>query len=203
MLKTSAIIMASGCSTRMHTNKLFLDYQGMTFLEHTLRVTEQADFFERILVISPNNLQNLTSTLPSDVIVVPNVVADTGQSASVRLGTKAASGEGYLYLTIDQPLLNQDIFEELFPVYRKERIVFPVDQKKTPYSPMFFGTVFRSELLQVTGKTGGRAVRNKHPEAWCEVQVKKPSCLLDIDTPEDYQKLIQSTSKQMQERKSR
>ena len=187
MLKVSAIIMASGCSLRMGTNKLFLDYQGETFLERTLNLTKKVSFFERILVISPENLQGLK--LPTDLKVVQNTEAQKGQSASVRLGTKAATGEGYLYLTIDQPRLTQALLESLFSAYSKKNIVFPINQREAPCSPIFFGEIFRSELLKVTGVSGGRVVRNNHPEAWRKIRVDKPECLVDIDTPEEYQTL--------------
>nr|WP_239644534.1 NTP transferase domain-containing protein [Enterococcus crotali] len=44
MLKISAIIMASGNSSRMGTNKLSLDYQGQTFLEHVLKLSKKMAF---------------------------------------------------------------------------------------------------------------------------------------------------------------
>lgn len=44
MIKISAIIMASGSSSRMGKNKLFLDYQGITFLEHIVTLTEKVAF---------------------------------------------------------------------------------------------------------------------------------------------------------------
>lgn len=188
MQKISAIIMASGSSSRMGRNKLFLEFQGETFLNRTLNLSKKVDFFERILVISPENLQGLT--LPKGIKVVLNRDAEKGQSASVRLGTKAASGEGYLYLTIDQPLLNQTLLKSLFSAYSSDTIVFPVDQMENPYSPIFFGEKFRSELLKVTGQAGGREVRNNHPEAWRKIQVDAPEYLIDIDTPEEYQILI-------------
>ncbi|WP_430606467.1 molybdenum cofactor cytidylyltransferase [Enterococcus sp. AZ170] len=188
MLKISAIIMASGKSSRMGVNKLFLDYQGKTFLEHSLSLSSEIPFFERILVISPENLHGLK--LPKDLKIIQNLEAEKGQSTSVRLGTKAASGGGYLYLTVDQPLLNRTLIECLLPAYSKEAIVFPVDKMLAPCSPIFFGNKFRTELLKVTGKNGGRAVRNRHPEAWHKIQVADPQRLIDIDTPTDYIKLV-------------
>ncbi|MFD2388094.1 NTP transferase domain-containing protein [Enterococcus rivorum] len=53
MIDVSVIIMASGYSKRMGENKLFLKYKNKTFLEHTLTLVNKVDFFERILVISP------------------------------------------------------------------------------------------------------------------------------------------------------
>jgi molybdenum cofactor cytidylyltransferase len=188
MLKVSAVIMASGNSSRMGTNKLFLNYQGQTFLQHALQLTQQLDVYERILVLSPENAQDLH--LPEDVTLVINQQAHLGQSASVRLGTRQASGDGYLYLTVDQPLLTPALFTPVFAAYATERIVFPINESGDPCSPIFFGKKFRSELLAVTGATGGRSVRQRHPEAWRGISVKEPERLVDIDTPFAYQKLL-------------
>ncbi|GGC78835.1 NTP transferase domain-containing protein [Enterococcus wangshanyuanii] len=188
MVKISAIIMASGFSKRMGTNKLFLEYQGRTFLEHILLLSKKLGFFEQILVISPENLAGIS--LPEGVKVVLNHEADQGQSTSVRLGTQFASGDGYLYLTVDQPLLDEHLFVPLLAAYTTDNIVFPVTVKGNPSSPIFFGKRFRADLLQVTGSSGGREVRNKYPDTWQRVPVSEPYRLADIDTYSDYQKLI-------------
>lgn len=187
MITVSAVIMASGYSKRMGTNKLFLKYKHKTFLEHTLSLVNQIDFFERILVISPENSQGLR--IPNKIKVVQNTESELGQSASVRLGTHVASGQGYLYLPIDQPLLNERILNQLLEVVTRENIVFPVHNNGQPSSPVFFGELFRSELLTVSGEAGGRAVRKNHPEAWKTVVVNNPERLLDIDTYQDYHRL--------------
>lgn len=188
MLNISAIIMASGTSERMGSNKLFLDYQGQTFLDHVLNLTEKLAFFERILVISPENFDRVS--LPKGIKIVLNHEAHLGQSASVRLGTQVASGDGYLYLTVDQPRLDMALFSPLIAVYSQENIVFPVKSDGNPSSPIYFGKRFRNELLQVTGSSGGREVRNKHPETWHKIKVKEPDRLVDIDTPQAYHQLI-------------
>ena len=192
MRNVSAIIMASGQSKRMGTNKLFLEYQGKSFLEHVLTLTKQLDFFERILVISPENMKELT--VPKDIKVVCNFEAHLGQSTSVRLGTQVASGNGYLYFTIDQPLLNTSLFSPLLAAYSPENIVFPVTNDGKPSSPIYFGKRFRNELVKVTGSAGGREVRNRYPETWCKIKVEEPERLVDIDTPFAYKQLIKNAN---------
>lgn len=187
MNDVSAVIMASGHSRRMGENKLFLTYKDKTFLEHTLSLVNQVDFFERILVISPENKQNLV--IPENIIVVQNNESELGQSASVRLGTLAASGQGYLYLPVDQPLLDKNIIHQLLNSSTRNNIVFPVHENGHPSSPVFFGATFRSELLVVSGESGGRMVRKNHPEVWEKVVVSEPERLLDIDTYTDYEDL--------------
>ena len=191
-MKVSAIIMASGFSQRMGRNKLTLNYQQQTFMERLFEVLLQLDFHEICLVISPENLLTLQQPLPPTIKVIENSEAGKGQTQSVRLGTAAATGEGFLFLPVDQPLLDATLLCELWPHYDAQHIVFPVHENGQPSSPIFFGQAFRSELLTVSGKGGGRSVRNAHPDAWRPVKVQQPQRLMDIDTPAAYQRLLQN-----------
>lgn len=186
--KISAIIMASGQSSRMGKNKLFLRYEGKTFLDRVIELTLRADFFESILVITPEDAAKCH--YPEEVKVVFNHESHLGQSNSVRLGTKAASGNtGFLYLTVDQPLLTVGILEKIIEHAAVDKIVFPTVDGE-PESPVFFGRDFYQELIGVSGKGGGREVRDKHSEAWVSVTVCE-TYLKDIDTLEDYGKLME------------
>ena len=53
MSLVSVIILASGNSQRMGQNKLFLKYQGKTFLEHTLTLVNQLDVLGTDFLFSP------------------------------------------------------------------------------------------------------------------------------------------------------
>ena len=48
--KISAIIMASGKSKRMGTNKLLLEYRGVTFIENTLKKVLNENFYELAII---------------------------------------------------------------------------------------------------------------------------------------------------------
>lgn len=185
----SGIIMASGYSRRMGSNKLFLSHQGKTFIEHALSLLLKADLYEVILVISEQDLKELI--IPKKVKVVVNNNRKLGQSQSVKLGTRQATGDGYLYLPIDQPCLTVSLIKRLQSAGTKETIVFP-EKKGKPSSPVLFGAKFRQELLEVSGETGGREVRNRHEEVWQRLSVDEEQ-LIDIDTPEDLEKLAQLT----------
>ena len=175
MSLVSVIILASGNSQRMGQNKLFLKYQGKTFLEHTLTLVNQLDVLERILVVSPENQQE-------------------GQSSSIRLGTEQARGAGYLYLPSDQPLLTPKMLQPVLDKCQRNKIVVPLQKDGCPSSPVLFGNQFRQELLTLTGEKGGRMIYERFPEAVQMLRIATPGRLKDIDTPEEYRKLIQETN---------
>ncbi|WP_265457243.1 NTP transferase domain-containing protein [Enterococcus sp. HY326] len=189
MTAISLIAMAAGFSKRMGQNKIQLRYHGQTFIERMFDMTEAYPFFEKILVISPENLASIQ--VPDGWQLVLNQEACDGQTRTVQLGTKAAKGDGFLYLPIDQPLLTTELVKEIVVSATSENIVYPLQVNGAPSSPVYFGNRFRTELEMVTGEGGGRTVRNNHPETCKGIIVSRPELLLDIDTPESYQKLLQ------------
>lgn len=191
MKKISAIVMASGMSSRMGKNKLFLMYQGRTFLERTLSLLISANLYEIILVITPKDLKQIK--IPKQVKVVINEKNELGQSESVKLGTMSASGEGYLFVPIDQPSLSAVLIEQLVEQGDFNRIVFPINNG-VHQSPVLFGEKFRKELLEVSGYSGGKQVKNRHKKAWLPVTIEGDE-LFDVDTPEDYLKLLKRSGK--------
>lgn len=172
----------------MGTNKLTLSYKGKTFIEQTFALVKEIGFYECIMVTSPENVRHML--VPDGIKVVYNSHPEWGQSYSVRLGTAAAAGDGYLYFTCDQPLLTETLVAEMMELAAAERIVFPLKGDGSPSNPTLFGNHFRNELLNVDGEGGGRTVRNRHPAAWITITPDFPEQLVDIDTPEKYQHLL-------------
>lgn len=187
----SAVIMASGNSTRMQQNKLFLTCEDQTFLERTIELVRSVGFGRAILVIKPEDLANIK--VPRSFIVIENNASERGQSASVRFGTAQVQGEGVLFLTADQPLLTRELLMAIIRNGENNNIVFPTRGKK-PSTPIYFGSAFFDELLRVNGDSGGRSVRDEHPEAWVTLP-QGEDLLMDVDTPEDYRTLQQLTTK--------
>lgn len=186
-MAVSLIIMAAGRSRRMNQNKLFLNYDGQTFIERALSLALSVTVEERILVINSADIQRLT--IPENMKIVINNQPEKGQSHSVSLGTKAAKGTGYLFLPIDQPLLTVTVLETIIEKASSTNIVMP-EYKGSVSSPVYFGQRYRRELIGVKGETGGRSVRDAHSDHWLKVAITE-EILQDIDTQEDYLRLIQ------------
>jgi len=182
----SAIILAAGKSKRMGRNKLSLPYKGIPLIEHTFRLVDKIDFLECIVVISPQNAEDLVGvSFPKEAKIVYNFNPELGQSYSVVLGTKEAKGEGYLFFTGDQPLLTVEITREILENAANHKIVFPLKEDDQPSNPTFFGKDFREELLAIQGEAGGRQIREKHPLACYSFTPKDTKQLKDIDTMRD------------------
>ena len=190
MENVSAIILVAGESKRMGRNKLSLPYKDIPLIEHTFQLVDQIDFLECIVVISPTNVEELAGvSFPKKTKIVYNFHPELGQSRSVVLGTKEAEGEGYLFFTGDQPLLTEDLVEEMLANATIDRIVYPLKEDGKPSNPTFFGRNFREELLSIQGEAGGRQIREKYPQACYSFTPKDVKQLKDIDTTKDVKQL--------------
>ena len=188
--KVSAILLAAGLSLRMGEDKLLLQYRGKTLLQRAVDLLSCLPVYEKILVTTKARLREIS--LPQGVHTVINPKPEDGQSGSLRLGVSAATGNQYLFLTADQPLLTAEDLQPLLKgAYSNEdSIIFPVISGK-PCTPILFPSCYREELLALSGDIGGRTVRDRHPQACFAAEPEHPENFTDIDSPEDYLNLVQ------------
>jgi len=189
-LKISAIVLAAGMSRRMGTDKLLLEYQGRSLLQRSADLLSELPVFERILITTCEHSEKIT--LPSNIQLIINQSSENGQSESVRLGIQAATGTHYLFMTADQPKLTPVDLKPFFESIEPDIIVYPVINNK-PSSPTLLPARFKPELLALSGDTGGRSVRDAHPEICQAIVPARPENFVDIDYMEDYEKLKAET----------
>jgi len=189
-LQISAILLASGLSKRMGgTDKLFLSYKGKTLLQHAVDLLDSQSFYEKILVTTSERLKYVDR--PQQIRIIMNHNPEAGQSESLRLGVEAATGESYLFFAADQPRLAPTDLHLILASARvnKNKIIYPsIDGN--PSTPTLFPASFRSDLLNLTGDVGGRAVRDTYPEACLPVEVECRKDFFDIDSEEDWKKML-------------
>jgi len=207
----SAIMLAAGLSARMGgRDKLLLEYMGKTLLQRAVELLDSLPVSEKILVTTGARLKHICDLpclavpgvtagetaarapgAPPAIRVVINPAPETGQSKSLRLGLGAASGEWFLFLTGDQPLLTPGHIQPMLELAERnaDKIIFPSINGK-PCSPSLFAASFRDELLSLTGDTGGRAVRDKSPQACLAFVAEYPEGFIDIDDEAGYLTLL-------------
>ena len=196
MPKISAIIMASGKSERMGTNKLLLEYRGITFIENTLEKVLKENFYEFAIVVSDKKVkrkvQDYIKNLETDekkIYIVDNKKSEKGQSESIKIGLKTLGKcDGYMFFSCDQPFLTSDTIKKILKNFNPERITIPEYNGKRSL-PVIFGENFKEELLKLEGDTGGKTVISNHPDKIRTVEIENSDEGKDIDTKEDYEML--------------
>jgi len=185
----SAILLAAGVSERMGKDKLILDFNGKTILQHSINLLHELPVFQKILVTT--EARSMQMDLPDDIHAIINHRPDKGKSESIRLGVEAASGTHFLFLQADQPKLTKSDIVSLLDasVLNQDKIIYPIVNDE-PTSPTIFPVKFRTKLLSLSDDTGGYVIREENKEDCFAVKVSNPLNYIDINTMEDYSSII-------------
>ena len=187
--ETSAILLAAGFSHRMGKDKLQLTYRGKPLLQLAVDLLSALPVHEKILITVPSRSGCLS--IPPEIRVAINAHPEEGQNGSLALGVRAATGASYLFLNADQPKLALDDILPLLEaasVY-KNKIVYPLIYG-APCSPTLFPARFREDLHKLSGDSGGRPIREAHPQDCIAVAAQNPENFFDIDNDDDYMLLL-------------
>lgn len=125
------------------------------------------------------------------VVLVRNHSWREGQSSSVKAALRALPPEtgAALFLLVDQPQIPRTLVQVLVERHRQTlaSIVAPlIDGQRG--NPVVFDRRTFPGLMALEGDTGGRPLFARHAVSW--VPWHDPGLTLDVDTPEDYQRLI-------------
>jgi molybdenum cofactor cytidylyltransferase len=189
----SAIVLAAGESRRMGECKQLLPWHGKTVLEHLLNTLLSSSLNEVILVLGHEAERILEKISTRGIQVVFNPDYREGMSTSLRRGLTAMNqdAEAFLIVLADQPALTPEIIRQLIDAFRRaqpgKNIVAPSFQGRRGH-PVLFGRKYLEELRGSTGEVGGREILARHPEDILLLEMDTDAVLIDLDTPEDYQR---------------
>lgn len=176
----------------MGTPKQLLRIEGKTILERTLTNVRQAAVNEIVLVLgfAADAVQKQVST--EGLRVVHNEAYQHGMGTSLRTGLAAVNLESSSALIVlgDQPFVRATTLNQLIECHRSSRpqIVIPL-YRGFRGNPVLLDRAVFPEVLHLSGDVGCRAIFGNHTEGICKLAVDDPGVLLDIDSPEDLQKI--------------
>ncbi len=189
--KTGIIILAAGSSSRLGQTKQLLSYNGKTLLRHT--VEEALNVTSRIIVVTGSENKEIEKEAGT-VITVRNKEWQEGMASSIRKGLQEIQQcypetEQYIFTVCDQPYISASVFLELI----RKKGTSGKSMVASSYSgalgtPVLFSKDYADRLYGLSGQEGARKLIGKHPEEVASIVFEKGA--VDIDTMEDYKKLI-------------
>ena len=186
----TGIILASGFSRRMQTEKLLLDVDGTPMVERVIQAASASQLNEVVLVYQHEDIKRAGDKYHAKTVF--NERADEGQSTSIKTGIKAASLEtdGFMFLVGDQPFLNAETINTLIDAFNREHhsIIVPVYNGKRG-NPVIFPATLKDDLLALTGDRGGRVLIETMAERVKLVTIEDERLGTDVDTEEDYERV--------------
>ena len=184
----SAIILAAGKSERMGTPKALLPFRGRTFLENILQAIAGSCLTTTVVVVG-HHRDEIAARLN-----IPNMVFnphyEQGMVTSFQAGIRALPPDsiGAVLFLVDHPVVEPSTIDVLVHNFSGNRIVVPVFNGRRGH-PVLFAREVLQEILALPPSQGANIVVRKDPGRIVEVSVDSPGILVDIDTPEDFERL--------------
>jgi len=185
----SAILLAAGESRRMGSPKPLLAWRGATLIEYQIAQLRKAGVGDVIAVLGHRSENILPLVTAAGARPVVNESYHEGRASSLRAGAAAIEGaETVVVLSVDQPrpatitrrLLDQHASGITVPSHDGHR-----------GHPVVLDGALLPELREADEATQGlRAVLGRHAAEVREVPFDAATVLLDLNTPEDYQRAI-------------
>ena len=189
----AAIVLAAGFSSRMGVFKPLLAFGERTVTGHVVAVLREAGV-RHIHVVTGCQAELLALELAAlGATPVHNAKFAEGMFTSVQAGVASlpAGIEGFLLLPVDVPLIRASTVRRVLDKAAATRapIVHPTFRGERGHPP-FIGRALFGEILESDGEGGLRAILARHEREAASVAVFDRGCLMDMDRPDDYRRLV-------------
>lgn len=203
------IVLAAGASSRMGQAKAALPVgiTGETVVARVIRTLIEAGL-PRVVVVAGAHIDAVRQAMPTfaeatvgrpgvaRVQLVEHPGWEQGQLSSLLAGLAAIDEpqlEAAMVTLVDVPLVSASTVATVIAEWRRTRapIVRPANGARHGHPVVFDRSVF-AELRAADLKVGAKAVFAMHKDRVLNVEVKDPGAFEDIDTPEDYKRVLGS-----------
>lgn len=191
MQKTAILILAAGSSSRMGKPKQLLPYKNTTLLGWTISQAKKSKA-NNVFCVLGANAEIITKDISKHKIeCILNTNFKDGLSSSIVAGIdylKSTDFDAILIMLADQPNINSDYLNKLIKTSEENpsKIIASNYIDKIGV-PAIFTKKYFPHLLNLKGDKGAKDFLNNHQSKIIKL---KPFNLVDIDTKEDYKKLM-------------
>jgi molybdenum cofactor cytidylyltransferase len=198
MAETAAMVLAAGSSTRLGRPKQLLEFHGEPLLARAVRIALEAGA-SPVWVVLPTALLPAAHPVLAHMaaIVVENPLSPEGMGSSLRAGMAAllssweddgnSQPDRLLLLVCDQPLLTAEHLRTLLHTPSPQGMTAARYNQRVGVPAVFRREHFAA-LAAASGDEGARALLRSH----AVTAVDLPEAAIDIDTPEDLERLRSS-----------
>jgi molybdenum cofactor cytidylyltransferase len=195
-MNTGVIILAAGSSSRMGQSKQLLPIQGTTLLVRAVHIALQLQPGHTVVVLGSNEAEHTSILQNTNVHTVTNHTWQNGMGSSLKTGLQyllslSPAIDAVLILVCDQPAVTTTYLESLVQHYKpSNKSIVASFYSDAPGVPALFDKSLFTELLNMDDAHGAKKIIQKHIAA--TELIPFPEGSIDLDTPEDYQRFINS-----------
>ncbi|HEX4630025.1 MAG TPA: nucleotidyltransferase family protein [Chthoniobacterales bacterium] len=191
MRNVAAVILAAGGSWRFGRPKQLLTFRGETLVRRAVHAAAEAGC-DPVIVVAGDLGDAIRGELQStSAIVVENPAWQRGLGTSIRRGLREVvdSTNAVVLVTCDQPLVDEAVIEELIVVHEKTgKPMVASGYANTLGVPALFDRSCFAALLALPDDSGAKALLTTRPNDVAAVAFEQGA--VDIDTPEDFERLM-------------
>lgn len=191
MKKTGAVLVAAGLSSRMKAFKPALPFGDSTVANYTIKKLKKLNV-DPITVVTGHKSEELKQYIFfDDVRYVKNErYSETQMFDSVLLGVEDIKDkcDRILIMPMDLPAILEDTLKKVLSV---DAALVRTTFKGAPGHPIIISSEFAENLKDYDGEDGLRGAMEGYALPITNVDVDDEAVCFDIDTPEEYNKLIE------------
>lgn len=190
----SLIVLAAGLSTRFGRNKLLEKIYDYPLIGRVVKSAVSSKCDEVVIVLG-YEAQKIKDALKNfNCKFVFNEDYKKGQSSSVKTGVSAVMSyaEAVMVLPGDVALITPTPINMVIEEYKKYRSPIVVaSYKGRSGHPILFDKSLFKDIMEINEETMGlKAVVNRHRQLIRKVEVGSDEVLIDIDSEEDFKKIV-------------
>lgn len=190
--KIAAIVIAAGYSSRMEKFKPLLPLGDLKIIDFSINLFQSIGI-KNIYVITGYNSQELSAYLDGSLATcLYNQQYDQGMFSSIVEGVKALPNDidAFFMLPADIPLVSAETITKLIDAFSLHpcKVIYPSMDFKKGHPPLISSELI-PDIIAHDGSAGLKGVLKKFDSDAAYVSVKDPGILLDMDTPEAYNRI--------------
>ena len=201
----AGVVLAAGASERMGRSKALLDFRGLPFVVRILEALEALDMKPRLVVLGPDAPRIRPSLATHECVIVEQPDVGAGEIGSLRAAIatlEPVRPSGLLAWPVDLPHVRVSTIERLLERHRLVPVPSPAPAIVPSFAerrgqPVLWDRSVFEELSTSAAATrhGPRAVLLAHEAQLATVPVDDPAVIDDLNTPEDYERLVREVNR--------
>ena len=176
----------------MRFPKALMTVKGETFVESILHKASALGV-DPVLIITGPDHESIARQISGRVECIKNENYMQGQISSVQKGIEAIgnSGTAVMVWPVDQPLVETETARKILGAYQdhKQVLTIPVYLGQKGH-PVIYDRQAMEAALALQPDQTGKDLQRIFSSDTTFVEVDDPGIVIDIDTPEDYEKYV-------------
>ncbi len=199
-----AVIPAAGLSRRMGRPKLLLTIGGCSVISRLLETLAVAGVTASVVVGRRGDADLWREVEHTAALAVrPDVdppemrVSVEHALAAIQQRWQPSEDDGWLLVPADHPVLDAVVVGELIAHWRasKAEILIPTYRGERGH-PTLLRWSLAAEVLRIPSDRGLNWLVRSNPARVTEIEVTSDAVVMDLDTPEDFERLLRRTAGQ-------